>query len=735
MRRSGRRVRLLRIGLRAGLAAEAGRIRFAAVCTATLVLSLALAALVAMHAVYEGGAAREVARSPLPAAAPESAAFLWQPASDSVAGRQITLFQVVPLRADAPVPPGLSRWPGPGEVFLSPGLLAAGRTEGITTRYGKWAGTVGPSGLAGPGEKLAYVRPAADRIDREHALAAGGFGDRFASAAGDGQRAAPEWMFTAMVCGLLLLPAAVLVLLAVRIGARGRDDRAALVEVLGGGRGDRALIALGEAAPAVLAGAVLAAAVVSAAAAADTTVPLVGFRLPAADLRADRVGLAAAVAAAAVLVPGAAVLTAGGRPAGGRAGARRVRPLALPADPGRRAVLCPVMLLVAVRGPDLLTLGTSPYLLVNWAGVAGVLLTLPAAVAVAAGAWGRGLARLGRRFGRPALVVAGSRAAAHPAAVARLVSGVVVAVCLLVQAVVWYGQFGEAARAAQATRDRLGDSALVVAGASGITAEQLAEIVRRGGGRVAAVALVGRPEQHEFWLQGDCPALRTLRLDCPPPGTEAPVGRHPTDPRVAELVAWYGEGGARPTARRGSAAGSAGPGTSSRLVLVSTDGRDLSVPAFKQAAFQVLPGGASVDAIGGDWLAAARVNADHGRWIVLFGLAGVLVVAFASGTAGLAEFVRTGRALGTLGVLTGSRTVHAGTAALGVFLPIAAAGLAGEFTGVWMALPTGRGGATGPLDRALLPCAAAVAVVAACLALWGFAVAVREGRRWRPVGD
>ncbi|MEV6207983.1 hypothetical protein [Kitasatospora sp. NPDC051914] len=59
------------------------------------------------------------------------------------------------------------------------------------------------------------------------------------------------------------------------------------------------------------------------------------------------------------------------------------------------------------------------------------------------------------------------RAAAHPAAVARLVSGVVVAVCLLIQAVVRYGQFGEAARAAQATRDRLGNSALVVAGRPG----------------------------------------------------------------------------------------------------------------------------------------------------------------------------------------------------------------------------------------------------------------------------
>ncbi|PBC71026.1 hypothetical protein BX265_5593 [Streptomyces sp. TLI_235] len=142
-----------------------------------------------------------------------------------------------------------------------------------------------------------------------------------------------------------------------------------------------------------------------------------------------------------------------------------------------------------------------------------------------------------------------------------------------------------------------------------------------------------------------------------------------------------------------------------------------------------------MDAIGGEWLTAAHVNADQGRWLVLLGVVGVLAVAGAAGTSGLAEFVRNGRALGRLGVLTGSRSIHLATAVIGVFLPIAAAGAVGGAAGVWMALPAASAGASALLDRALPLCAAAVAVLAAGLAAWGGAVAAREADRWRPTGD
>lgn len=75
---------------------------------------------------------------------------------------QFTVAYVIPDVTSSP-PPGLSKWPEPGEVYLSPALRHAGREEGIESRYGTFAGEISSAGLSSSSELFAYVNPA-DRI-------------------------------------------------------------------------------------------------------------------------------------------------------------------------------------------------------------------------------------------------------------------------------------------------------------------------------------------------------------------------------------------------------------------------------------------------------------------------------------------------------------------------------------------------------------------------------------------
>ncbi|MER5620706.1 ABC transporter permease [Streptosporangium sp. NPDC002544] len=133
-----------------------------AVAISSALLVFALAANVA----FAARADREAWRNPVEAKGTPVA--IEATAKDYVRDLSITVVDVAPLR-DAPGvrPPGMSRMPRPGEVWVSPGLvelmreLPAGR---LAARFpGKVAGTIGDDGLLYPDELVAVVgRTAAD---------------------------------------------------------------------------------------------------------------------------------------------------------------------------------------------------------------------------------------------------------------------------------------------------------------------------------------------------------------------------------------------------------------------------------------------------------------------------------------------------------------------------------------------------------------------------------------------
>ncbi|MGY5131136.1 hypothetical protein ACWGJW_01720 [Streptomyces nigrescens] len=480
MKRSSLWWQLLRMGRAAGQRAGGGQVRAVALLLATAVLALGLTAVAATYAVYDGIDQRTAARGlqfhdafpARPTAALAKADF------DEIEGRQFSLVYVRPLSSRTTLPPGVDRWPAPGEAVLSPELTRLLRSEGALDRYGKVIGTIHDAGLASPGERYAYVNPLDRQLDKKSAYPIVGFGDD-GMPTGDVRFIADRGKFLTALY-LILLPAAALALVAVRMGSAGRDTRTALVSALGGGRRHRALLNLGEAAVPVVAGAVLGTLpALSVTAIGNTRLPWIDYWLSSTDLRQWWVAivLAGLSASAGMLL----LVCLVHRPAT----RRKSRSTRLAAHKSRvvhwAALACPVLLFATVWGPA--QLDPSHYAdlrmkLYN-SGVVAVMATLPCAVAVVAAMLGPQLARWSRRTGDVGALVSGRHTAAHPGVTARLVAGVGIALVLVSQVQLKNAQFGENARAAEATANRVGHSVLLTNFSDQLPLKRVGEVLDR----------------------------------------------------------------------------------------------------------------------------------------------------------------------------------------------------------------------------------------------------------------
>ncbi|WP_162794694.1 ABC transporter permease [Nonomuraea lactucae] len=166
-------------------------------------------------------------------------------------GREIYGRLVQPEGERAPLPPGVTRRPAPGEMVASPALarLLAG-DEGALLR-GRWGarvvGAIGEEGLAGPGEYAFYL--GTDRLDESAATRVRSFGRP------DLDEGVPPVLLLLGVVAMvvLLLPVAIFVATAVRFGGEARDRRLAALRLVGADAAMTRRIAAGE----TLAGALL----------------------------------------------------------------------------------------------------------------------------------------------------------------------------------------------------------------------------------------------------------------------------------------------------------------------------------------------------------------------------------------------------------------------------------------------------------------------------------------------
>jgi hypothetical protein len=195
---------------------------------------------------------------------------LWNESVDFYQGRTITRLDVAPLGANAPVPPGITRLPAPGQYYASPALAALLRTvpaDELGDRFpGHLAGTIGDAALNGADDLVIYIGYTPGQLT---AL------PNAPSATKGGPVPGTQWVtaistkpasevFTpffryAFGVGVLavLFPMLVLISTATRLAADRREERFAALRLVGGTPGDIRVIASVESVVSAFCGAVL----------------------------------------------------------------------------------------------------------------------------------------------------------------------------------------------------------------------------------------------------------------------------------------------------------------------------------------------------------------------------------------------------------------------------------------------------------------------------------------------
>lgn len=423
-----------------------------AVATAATVLvavSLAVAC-----AVYAGRDARETARVPqLVDENSADARLLWRDTHDSVGVRDATLITIEPLSSDAPLPPGLSAWPAPGEAVLSPALAQWGATEGIETRYGTVVGLIGDDGLASPRELLAYVRPTVGTVVDGALWSASGFGVPGVTGwLGESSDVEPLWKMLLAMTLVLGVPAGLLVVVAARAGQVERQRQALVLEILGAGVRERWAWAWGAIRWPFLAGTGVALAVTVALMLWDVSLPGRDFVVPAQDMRASWASIGLAALAAAAVVVWATLAAA--RP---RMRNDSVRPRsALPTWPRSRAWVCLLAAPIAT-GAQLLIheRGSIVALVVYFVALVVVLWSLPQLVGWVTTGVAAGLRARARTRGDAATLVAAASLRHDARAVVRYAAVLAAAMIFTTQVQGYLAMMSESQREAAAVRAAL----------------------------------------------------------------------------------------------------------------------------------------------------------------------------------------------------------------------------------------------------------------------------------------
>jgi hypothetical protein len=248
--------RELALGVR--LAAGGGREGWLRAALTAVGVGLGVAALLAavsVPAMAQARGERQAARQPVDEGLPEgdAARRAGRAAVLMEWGGQITFrddaidgYVVQPEGPDAPVPPGVKRLPGPGELVVSPALRdLLESSDGALLRPrlpGRIAGIIADEGLTEPAEYFFYR--GSDRLaGADNPTRVYGFGTAQEVPGNDPLL----WLLIAVGAVVLLVPIGVFMAAAVRFGGERRDRRLAALRLFGADAGMTRRVAAGEA--------------------------------------------------------------------------------------------------------------------------------------------------------------------------------------------------------------------------------------------------------------------------------------------------------------------------------------------------------------------------------------------------------------------------------------------------------------------------------------------------------
>lgn len=274
--------RLLRGGGRRDAGAQVLAVLAFAVCTGLLLLTLAVDLGLGHRQDRQGWTV------PRPGGA--GATAVESTHMEFYAARPVTVVTVTALSPAAPVPPGLDRFPAPGQSWLSPALAALVRAD--PALRGRWPGEtgrpVGRAGLADPQQLLVVTgtdQAAPVTHDLRHPQAGSGPVRIAAFRSRSGPGVDETYRNLALIASVLLVvPLLVLGGGAARLGLARRDQRLAALRLVGASSRQIAAVVALESGSAAAAGAALGAVAYAAALPFAARVPIGGGVWFATDL-------------------------------------------------------------------------------------------------------------------------------------------------------------------------------------------------------------------------------------------------------------------------------------------------------------------------------------------------------------------------------------------------------------------------------------------------------------------
>lgn len=705
---------------------------------ATVFLTLAVAAMGILIGSYQERLERDYARVPTSytgAGETTSEGPRWRIIDDTADGRWVHIFVVEP-DTGAPLPPGLVSWPAAGEVVLSPALRGTAAGDEVLARYGSDSGQViGSDGVVSPEERIAYVRPSADILEHVEGIPLTGYGVPYPARAdqeGFFGGAAYQRSLTQALTGAglaVVLPAIVFSLVATRSGSARRDRRLQILRAQGAGPREHLPFLWGAAGRALVAGGLGALAILTVTMVVDVPVPGAGATILARDVRSQAPLVLCSAACGWLLAVGLFVVMnrprrlRGTRP---RPAPSRPRRWTLPLLPA--ACLLMILALIATLSWE----DASPRLLIGYAGLFLVALTLPSFIGGVTSLLAVAVTRIGRRVGRPAMIVAGRQLLHDPTAVRRLGAGMAIMVVLIGHATVLSSLTNSFTRDAQATQAAFGSSVLELSGRID-TPDQKALLDDVLADRAGVIAVMMPQDVHDpaatTALTADCPTLEALNLPCLA-GTFPRMDLDP-DGRVDYLVpaAWS----KTVTIAVQDPLTVTGNSEAASLSVVSYDGRALPIEEMRDNLSRSMLPPPVIEPVGEAWITGLQENRDQARWNTVG--AGILTVlfGFAITAAVLGDVTTHSRRTGVLSLWGAGRGFILGISIVRVLIPL----LVAISTGAVVAYTTTIPYLLPPLDGDLpagygltttvLPLLAAIFITLLSAAIQATAL-----RRWRP---
>jgi hypothetical protein len=425
---------MIRLGLRLTLgsgreAALRVLVTAAAVALGVGLLLASLAGVNGLHAQTDRGAWLDTSAQASPST-PASGRLWWMSGLDQFGNQAIDQVDVAAAGPDAPVPPGLSHLPGPGEYYASPALTALLRSEPaneLRDRYsGHQIGTIGAAALPSPNSLIIVIGHTAHQLSQAPGAVEVGAIQRTPAncyACQNSVGSGPVLQFI-LVGGAvaLLLPVLILIATASRLSAARREERFAAMRLVGATPRQVSVVSAVEAVVAAVAGVAVGFVLFFVFRPLLYHVPFTGAPLAQGDLSLHSIDIVLAV----IGVPVAAVLSA-------RLALRRVQ--ISPLGVQRRASSRPPRIVRII--PLLAGIAVLAYF--DAAGkpgaIGGQLLELLAGFVllvvglVLAGPWftTAGARLMANRASRPSTLIAGRRLLDNPKAAFRFISGLVIA--------------------------------------------------------------------------------------------------------------------------------------------------------------------------------------------------------------------------------------------------------------------------------------------------------------------